>query len=91
MENEELKETDCSDGSASNDRLYVFAGSFQIAKDFAKDKCVTPNNLHYIDRPEQLRGLSGIKLHVHSTARFRRDFHDIMQMAKSRDVDFVDV
>lgn len=74
-----------------NELLYVVAGRYDQAKAFADCRGVPISKLRYVDAPEKIKGLRGIKLHVHSSALDRKDFGDILQEARIRGFEIVDV
>jgi hypothetical protein len=73
-----------------DDGFYVFANSYFIAKDIARRHGVPEKNLRYVSNLDKLKGLRGIKLLVHSSAICRKDYYEIMNEAKTMNVDIVD-
>jgi hypothetical protein len=50
-----------------NERLYVIAGNYRQAVEFARQRGVRPFDLRYIDRKELLAGLDGIVVNLVGT------------------------
>lgn len=71
---------------ASNAGLYVIAGTFQQACDYAIERGVGRSSLVYISRADRLRGLcgDGQTVYVYGTASDRKDYDECTQMAIER-------
>ena len=73
-----------------NNKLYVFAGNFQQAKDFARGRINKLADLVYIDRPNKLRGLRGITVYKAGTWYTHPEASSIEDMLKERQAEVID-
>lgn len=64
--------------------LYVLAGTYAHARDWAYMQGFDSSRIVNVDRPDKLRGIRGDKLYVTHTAYMRNNIHEIMQMALER-------
>lgn len=70
--------------------FYVVAGRYDDARRFARGLSVPEIWLRFIDDPEKLMGLRGIRLHVFKSAANLPQYDAIIQLAKINEIDISD-
>lgn len=67
------------------DKIFVCAGSHHIARNFVViDLQENPAKMVYVERPDQLQGISHFVLFVHPTATENRSYIHIRNFAEDR-------
>ena len=75
----------------SNELLYVLARNYEDARDYAYKKGYHYSRMVNVDRREKLMGSHDVKLHVVPGAEDRKNYAELMQEAKIRRLEIVDV
>jgi hypothetical protein len=73
------------------EKVYISAGSHALVRDIIKKSGLSPNDVCFVNTKGQLRGLSGITLYVHSSAANLREYHAILEMARTRKINVSEI
>ena len=70
-------------------RIYVLAKDYEEARSYANKKGFHYSSTINVDRNEKLMGMRGVELHVTKNAHVRKNYMELVNMAKTCEVIFL--